>query len=230
MGLEGLFRCRVGFHGVWFQGVRFWGRLLRDLWRKSDCVSPLNPKFVAFAGVCVYCASKIGVVGHVAQSQPWSFRDLWVPWRHRSRRCWSVPWRAILGTLWTTWFCLETCTKPFTIWPALHGSFVQMRASVCIVTHSTALEAHSDEPLVLVCHLDVVAFRTYHLTTSSYRFLKWYLHLNPQKASLVRHKCLAIYFHHTPDTPTDIQPRFLVDEVEGQTIYLDPHRQTHEPD
>ena len=171
MGLAGLFRCRVGFHGVWFQGVRFWWRLLRDLWRKSVYVSPLNPGFAAFAGVCIYCASKIGVVSYVAQSQPWSFRDLWVPWRHRSCRRWYVPWRAVLGTPWTTWFCLETCAKPFSVWPTLRGSFVRMRASVCIVTHSTALEAHFDEPLVLVCHLDSVAFRTYHLTTSSYWFL-----------------------------------------------------------
>ena len=46
MGLAGLFRCRVGFHGVWFQGVRFWWRLLRDLWRKSVYVSPLFPWLV----------------------------------------------------------------------------------------------------------------------------------------------------------------------------------------
>ena len=204
MGFAGLFWCRVGFHGVWFQGVKFWGRLLRDLWRKYDCVSPLNPGFAAFAGVYVYCASKIGVVGHVAQSQPWSFRDQWVPRRHRSRRRWSGPWKAVLSTPWITRFCSETCTKPFTIWSALRGSFVRMKASVCIVTHSTALEAHSDEPFVLVCHLDAIAFQIYHLTTFLYRFLKRYLHLNPQKASLVRHECLAVYFHHTPDTPTNI--------------------------
>ena len=202
--LAGLFRFRVGFHGVWFQGVRFWWQLLHDLWRKSVFVNPLNLEFASFAGVYVYSTSKISVVGHVTQSQPWSFRDLWVPWRHRSRRSWSVAWRAVLGTPWTTWFCSNTGMKPFSVWPALHGSFVRMRALVCIVTHSTALKAHSDEPLVLICHLDSVAFWTYHLTTSSYWFLKRYLHSNPPKAGLVQRKCLTVYFHHTPDTLTDI--------------------------
>ena len=177
---------------------------MRDLWRKSDCVSPLNLGFAAFAGVCVYCTLKIGVVGHVAQSQPWSFCDQWVLRRRSSRRHWSGPWRAVLSTPWITRFCSKTCAKPFTVWFALRGSFVRMRASVCIVTHSSALEAHSDEPFVLVCHLDAVAFWTYHLTTSLYQFLKRYLHSNPQKASLVRRECLAVYFHHTPDTLTDI--------------------------